>query len=293
MTVNPASEAQQSLRQDQARLREECERLRQLLGALGRGGPAPAGLQASGLLSSQEVAGRAPRCPRGRVSPVRPESRSRHVSCAWDVHWAGAEESKSVSTKAGTLGAVCPGSPCTCAHGEAGGGGPLGNARGTLRVDVPAVPEGPGHQGCAPGRTGHRVLPGRPESGVDSAGHPAPAERGDRGRVPVPREGPSCAAWAGPPPAPQRPRPPVSWAGSCERPVLLGESRPGTRHEGRPAELPRRTPLARAAASPAPATQGGRAAPPWSAESPERERDRGSARGGLFSASGGKGRHRR
>lgn len=200
MTVNPASEAQQSLRQDQARLREECERLRQLLGALGRGGPAPAGLQASGLPPSQEVAGRAPRCPRGRVSPVRPESRSRHVSCAWDVHWAGAEESKSVSTKEGPLGAVCPGSPCTCAHGEAGVGGPLGNARGTLRVDVPAVPEGPGHQGCAPGRTGHRVLPGRPESGVDSARHPAPAERGDRGRVPVPREGPSCAAWAGPPP---------------------------------------------------------------------------------------------
>nr|KAF6447886.1 mitotic arrest deficient 1 like 1 [Rousettus aegyptiacus] len=56
MTVNPASEAQQSLRQDQARLREECERLRQLLGALGRGGPVPAGLQASGLPSSQEVA---------------------------------------------------------------------------------------------------------------------------------------------------------------------------------------------------------------------------------------------
>lgn len=123
MTVNPASEAQQSLRQDQARLREECEQLRQLLGALGRGGPAPAGLQASGLPPSQEVAGRAPRCPRGRVSPVRPESRGRHVSCAWDVHWAGAEESKSVSTKEGTLGAVCPGSPCTCAHGEAGGGG--------------------------------------------------------------------------------------------------------------------------------------------------------------------------
>lgn len=136
MTVNPASEAQQSLRQDRARLREECERLRQLLGALGRGGPAPAGLQASGLPSSQEVAGRAPRCPRGRVSPVRPESRRRHVSCAWDVHWAGAEKSKSVSTKEGPLGAVCPGSPCTCAHREAGGGGGLSETHGAPCVSM-------------------------------------------------------------------------------------------------------------------------------------------------------------
>lgn len=56
MTMNPASEAQQSLRQDQARLREECERLRQLVGVLERGGPVPADLQASGLPSSEEVA---------------------------------------------------------------------------------------------------------------------------------------------------------------------------------------------------------------------------------------------
>ncbi|XP_039735498.1 mitotic spindle assembly checkpoint protein MAD1 isoform X7 [Pteropus medius] len=56
MTVNPASEAQQRLRQDHARLWEECERLRKLVGALERGGPVPAELQASGLPSSEEVA---------------------------------------------------------------------------------------------------------------------------------------------------------------------------------------------------------------------------------------------
>ncbi|XP_015447980.1 mitotic spindle assembly checkpoint protein MAD1 isoform X1 [Pteropus alecto] len=55
MTVNPASEAQQRLRQDHARLWEECERLRKLVGALERGGPVPAELQASGLPSSEEV----------------------------------------------------------------------------------------------------------------------------------------------------------------------------------------------------------------------------------------------
>lgn len=285
MTVNPASEAQQSLRQDQARLREECERLRQLLGALGRGGPAPAGLQASGLPPSQEVAGRAPRCPRGRVSPVRPESRSRHVSCAWDVHWAGAEKSKSVSTKEGPLGAVCPGSPCTCAHGEAGGGGASRKRTGHPACRCPCSARGPRASGLRSG-TDWPPRPPRPP-GVRSGQCRAPRTSGERG------QGPGSSPAGRAPPAPQRPRPPVSWAGSCECPVLLGESRPGTRHEGRPAELPRRTPLARAAASPAPATQGGRAAPPWSAESPERERDRGSARGGLFSASGGKGRHRR
>lgn len=58
MTMNPASEARQCLRQDQARLQEECERLRTLLGTLERGGPVPASLEASCLPSSKEVAGR-------------------------------------------------------------------------------------------------------------------------------------------------------------------------------------------------------------------------------------------
>ncbi|XP_032952159.1 mitotic spindle assembly checkpoint protein MAD1 isoform X2 [Rhinolophus ferrumequinum] len=57
LAVNPASEARQGLRQDQARLQEECERLRTLLGTLERGGPVPAGLEASCLPSSKEVAG--------------------------------------------------------------------------------------------------------------------------------------------------------------------------------------------------------------------------------------------
>ncbi|KAF6281001.1 mitotic arrest deficient 1 like 1 [Rhinolophus ferrumequinum] len=56
LAVNPASEARQGLRQDQARLQEECERLRTLLGTLERGGPVPAGLEASCLPSSKEVA---------------------------------------------------------------------------------------------------------------------------------------------------------------------------------------------------------------------------------------------
>lgn len=56
MTMNPASEARQGLRQDRARLQEECERLRTLLGALERGGPVPASLEASCLPSSKEVA---------------------------------------------------------------------------------------------------------------------------------------------------------------------------------------------------------------------------------------------
>lgn len=58
MSLNPASEAQRSLRQDQARLQEECERLRKLVCALERGGPVPAGLETSGLPSAKEVAGR-------------------------------------------------------------------------------------------------------------------------------------------------------------------------------------------------------------------------------------------
>ncbi|XP_036096247.1 mitotic spindle assembly checkpoint protein MAD1 isoform X3 [Molossus molossus] len=56
MSVNPASEAQRSLRQDQARLQEECERLRKLVCALERGGPVPADLEASCLPSAKEVA---------------------------------------------------------------------------------------------------------------------------------------------------------------------------------------------------------------------------------------------
>ncbi|XP_019492962.1 PREDICTED: mitotic spindle assembly checkpoint protein MAD1 [Hipposideros armiger] len=56
MSMNPASAARQCLRQDQARLQEECERLRALLGTLERGGPVPASLEASCLPSSKEVA---------------------------------------------------------------------------------------------------------------------------------------------------------------------------------------------------------------------------------------------
>ncbi|XP_035870526.1 mitotic spindle assembly checkpoint protein MAD1 isoform X2 [Phyllostomus discolor] len=56
MSANPARGARQCLRQDQARLQEECERLRQLVSALERGGPVPADLQASCLPSSKEVA---------------------------------------------------------------------------------------------------------------------------------------------------------------------------------------------------------------------------------------------
>ncbi|XP_054421472.1 mitotic spindle assembly checkpoint protein MAD1 isoform X2 [Pteronotus mesoamericanus] len=55
LSMNPASEARQGLRQDQARLREECERLRKLVSALERGGPVPADLEASCLPSSKEV----------------------------------------------------------------------------------------------------------------------------------------------------------------------------------------------------------------------------------------------
>uniref|UniRef100_A0A673TAT9 Mitotic spindle assembly checkpoint protein MAD1 n=1 Tax=Suricata suricatta TaxID=37032 RepID=A0A673TAT9_SURSU len=57
MTMNPASAAKQQLREDQARLQEECERLRELVRTLERGGPVPANLEAAvGLPSSKEVA---------------------------------------------------------------------------------------------------------------------------------------------------------------------------------------------------------------------------------------------
>ncbi|XP_036913827.1 mitotic spindle assembly checkpoint protein MAD1 [Sturnira hondurensis] len=55
MRANPASEARRCLRQDEARLREECERLRKLVSALERGGPVPADLEASCPPSSKEV----------------------------------------------------------------------------------------------------------------------------------------------------------------------------------------------------------------------------------------------
>ncbi|XP_036167844.1 mitotic spindle assembly checkpoint protein MAD1 isoform X4 [Myotis myotis] len=56
LSMNPAREAQQSRRQDQARLQEECEQLRKLVCALERGGPVPADLEATCLPSSKEVA---------------------------------------------------------------------------------------------------------------------------------------------------------------------------------------------------------------------------------------------
>ncbi|XP_053781996.1 mitotic spindle assembly checkpoint protein MAD1 isoform X2 [Desmodus rotundus] len=55
LSANPASEARQCLRQDQARLQEECERLRKLVSALERGGPVPADLETSCLPSSKEM----------------------------------------------------------------------------------------------------------------------------------------------------------------------------------------------------------------------------------------------
>lgn len=58
LSANPAREAQQSRRQDHARLQEECEQLRKLVCALERGGPVPADLEAACLPSSKEVAGR-------------------------------------------------------------------------------------------------------------------------------------------------------------------------------------------------------------------------------------------
>ncbi|XP_072609416.1 mitotic spindle assembly checkpoint protein MAD1 isoform X1 [Vulpes vulpes] len=57
MSMNPASMAKQRLREDQARLQEECEQLRELVRALEHGGPVPANLEAAaGLPSSKEVA---------------------------------------------------------------------------------------------------------------------------------------------------------------------------------------------------------------------------------------------
>lgn len=56
LSANPAREAQQSRRQDHARLQEECEQLRKLVCALERGGPVPADLEAACLPSSKEVA---------------------------------------------------------------------------------------------------------------------------------------------------------------------------------------------------------------------------------------------
>ncbi|KAK2497433.1 hypothetical protein MC885_007074, partial [Smutsia gigantea] len=57
LSTNPASAARQRLREDRARLQEECGRLRGLVHALESGRPAPADLEvAVGLPSSEEVA---------------------------------------------------------------------------------------------------------------------------------------------------------------------------------------------------------------------------------------------
>ncbi|XP_037671326.1 mitotic spindle assembly checkpoint protein MAD1 isoform X2 [Choloepus didactylus] len=57
LSVNPASAARQRLREDQGRLQQECERLRELVCALERGDAVPAGLEgATGLPSTKEVA---------------------------------------------------------------------------------------------------------------------------------------------------------------------------------------------------------------------------------------------
>ncbi|XP_035930086.1 mitotic spindle assembly checkpoint protein MAD1 isoform X5 [Halichoerus grypus] len=52
MSMNPASAAKQRLHEDQVRLQEECEQLRELVRALERGGPVPAGLEAAASLPS-------------------------------------------------------------------------------------------------------------------------------------------------------------------------------------------------------------------------------------------------
>ncbi|XP_064449477.1 mitotic spindle assembly checkpoint protein MAD1 isoform X3 [Mirounga angustirostris] len=52
MSMNPASVAKQRLREDQVRLQEECEQLRELVRALEQGGPVPAGLEAAASLPS-------------------------------------------------------------------------------------------------------------------------------------------------------------------------------------------------------------------------------------------------
>ncbi|XP_055984456.1 mitotic spindle assembly checkpoint protein MAD1 isoform X2 [Sorex fumeus] len=57
LSMNPASTARQQLGEDRARLQEECERLRELVRGLERGGPLPEHLEAAaGLPSSKEVA---------------------------------------------------------------------------------------------------------------------------------------------------------------------------------------------------------------------------------------------
>ncbi|XP_004705940.1 mitotic spindle assembly checkpoint protein MAD1 [Echinops telfairi] len=57
LRMNPASVARQQLRGDQARLQDECERLRELVRALEQGGAVPADLEAAASLqSTKEVA---------------------------------------------------------------------------------------------------------------------------------------------------------------------------------------------------------------------------------------------
>lgn len=61
LRMNPASAARQHQHEEHAQLQEECERLRELVRALERGGPVPAGLEATAALpSSKEVTGRPP-----------------------------------------------------------------------------------------------------------------------------------------------------------------------------------------------------------------------------------------
>uniref|UniRef100_A0A9L0S2T5 Mitotic arrest deficient 1 like 1 n=1 Tax=Equus caballus TaxID=9796 RepID=A0A9L0S2T5_HORSE len=58
LRMNPASAARQHQHEEHAQLQEECERLRELVRALERGGPVPAGLEATAALpSSKEVTG--------------------------------------------------------------------------------------------------------------------------------------------------------------------------------------------------------------------------------------------
>ncbi|KAJ8792729.1 hypothetical protein J1605_019549 [Eschrichtius robustus] len=75
LSLNPAGAARQRLHEDRQQLREECERLRELVRALEAGGAVPTDLEAAaGLPSSREVAGicASPIAGVVDVAPLRP-----------------------------------------------------------------------------------------------------------------------------------------------------------------------------------------------------------------------------
>ncbi|XP_073742495.1 mitotic spindle assembly checkpoint protein MAD1 isoform X2 [Callorhinus ursinus] len=103
MSMNPASAAKQRLRGDQARLQEECEQLRELVRALERGGPVPAGLEAAASLPSSteltapqirvtapEPAARPCRC--GKMTLLFPRSPMLDLPCECRDQWPTSKE---------------------------------------------------------------------------------------------------------------------------------------------------------------------------------------------------------